>query len=144
MTITLLEFLAIVTSVAVIVAVVALVRLASRITRTARELEHATKRVAALTPNVQALLDNGEAALLELRALTRSTSQIATDVRAVTGEAHAATSHLVEILEGRAAGRYAAIIAGARAGLNVLRRVRSGNGSEATDQQIGARADLLL
>ena len=140
MTISLLEFVGILGLIALIVAVVAFVRLANRITRTARELEHATKRVAALTPNVQALLDNGEAGLVELRALTRTTSQIAGDLRAVTGEARAATAHLVGILEHRATGRYAAIIAGARAGLDVLRRVRGGNGSDSIEERVGISA----
>jgi len=140
MTISLLEFVGILTLIAVIIGVVAFVRLANRITRTAREMEHATKRVAALTPNVQALLDNGEAGLVELRALTRTTSQIAGDLRAVTGEARAVTAHLVSILESRATSRYGAIIAGARAGLDVLRHVRGRNGSDEIDERAGIPA----
>ena len=140
MTISLLEFVAIITLIAVIVAVVAFVRLANRITRTVRELEHATKRVAALTPNVQALLDNGEAGLAELRALTRTTSQIAGDLRSVSGEARAVTAHVMGLVESHGTTRYAAIISGARAGLDVLRRVRSGNGSETTDNRVGVPA----
>ncbi len=133
MTFTLLEVVAVAVGIAVIAGVIAFVQLSRRLAGTAREVEHAARRVTALAPSVQALFDNGEAEMRELRELTRKTSEIASDVQAVTGEASAATSHVVRALEGHVAGRYSALIAGARAGLDVLRHVR-GNGSDKADR----------
>jgi len=140
MTFTLLEVIAGITALAVVVGMVAFARLALRLTGTARAIEYTAQRVAALTPGMQSLLDNAHAELEELQSLTRKTSQIAGDVQAVTGEASAATTNLVRALEDRVVGRYAAIVAGARAGLDVLRRVR-GNGSQAIDREFHALAE---
>ena len=141
MTFTLLEVTAGITCVAVVVAVLSIVRLVRRLTGTAREIEHTARKFATLAHAVQSLIDDGHAELQELRSLTEKTSQIVGDVKAVTGEASAATTNLVRALESRVVGRYAAIIAGARAGFDVLRRARGGNGSEADERQIGALAD---
>jgi hypothetical protein len=141
MTFTLLEVLAGIACVAVVVGAVSFTRLARRLTGTAREIEYAARRVAALAPAVQSLIDDGHAELEELRSLTRKTSEIAGDVRAVTGEASVATANLVRALEGRIVDRYAAIVAGARAGLDILRHARSSNGSNTMEQEIDALAD---
>src|SRR5512145_87936 len=120
MTFTLLEVTAGITCVAVVVAALSIVRLVRRLTTTAREIEYAARKFATLAPAVQSLIDDGQAELQELRSLTEKTSQIAGDVQAVTGEASAATANLVRSFEDRVVGRYAAIIAGARAGLDVI------------------------
>jgi len=141
MTFTLLEVVAGITCVAVIAGVIAFARLTRRLSGTAREIEYAARRVSALTPAVESLIDDGRAQLEELQSLTHNTSQIVGDVQAVTGEASAATVNVVRLLEDRVVGRYAAIIAGTRAGLNVLRRARGGNGSETDERRIGVLAD---
>jgi hypothetical protein len=141
MTFTLFEVITGITCIAVIVGSVSLVRLTRRLSGTAREIEYAARRIAALAPGVQSLIDDGHAELEELRSLTRKTSEIAGDVQAVTGEASAATAGMVRAFENRVVNRYAAIIAGARAGIDVLRSVRRGNGTERHEQEIGAFAD---
>jgi hypothetical protein len=141
MTFTLFEVITGITCIAVIVGSVSLVRLTRRLSGTAREIEYAARRIAALAPGVQSLIDHGHAELEELRSLTRKTSEIAGDVQSVTGEASAATAGMVRAFENRVVNRYAAIIAGARAGIDVLRSVRRGNGTERHEQEIGAFAD---
>lgn len=141
MTFTLLEVVAGITCIGVVAGVIAFARLTHRLSGTAREIEYAARRISALTPAVQSLIDDGRAELEELRSLTHNASQIVGDVQTVTGEASAATVNAVRLLEDRVVGRYAAIIAGARAGLSVLRRARGGNGSETDERRIGALAD---
>jgi hypothetical protein len=59
--------------------------------------------------------------------MTRGASEIVGQVRTVTGEASTATLKAVRGIEHQLLDRYNAIVAGARAGLEVLKRVR-GNG----------------
>jgi hypothetical protein len=127
----------------VVAGVIAFARLVRRLMGTAREIEYAARRVSALTPAMESLIDDGHAELEELRSLTHKTLQIVGDVQTVTGEASAATANVVRLLEDRVVGRSAAIIAGARAGLVVLRRARGGNGSETDERKIGALADEI-
>jgi hypothetical protein len=129
MTFTLYEGLAVLATIGFATGLVAFVRLARQLQRSAAELEYTARRVSELTPAAQRFLANGESELEELRVLTQKTSQVAGHVTAVTGEASAATLHLLRGLEGHVVDRYGAIVAGTRAGLAMLKRAR-GNGDE--------------
>jgi dTDP-glucose pyrophosphorylase len=128
MTFSLLELVAVLAMMGLAVALVYFVKTTNQVRRTAAELEVTARRVSELTPGIQRLLSHGESELEELRLLTQRTSQVAGHVEAVTGEASAATVQLIRGLEGQVANRYGAVVAGARAGLALLKRVR-GNGS---------------
>ncbi len=132
MTFSLLEMIAVLATIGLVAGLVVFVQLARRLTRTAAELENAARRVNELAPVAQRLLAHGESELEELRAMTRTATQIADHVNAVTGEASTAALNLLRGFEGSIANRYGAIVAGARAGLAVLKRAR-GNGSHDGD-----------
>jgi hypothetical protein len=129
MTFTLLELVAVLATIGLAVAVVFFVHFAKQLTRTAAELENTARRVSELIPAAQRVLGSAESELEELRILTHKTSQVAGHVHAVTGEASAATVNLLRGLEGRFTNRYGALVAGARAGLAVIKGAR-GNGSD--------------
>ena len=129
MTFTLLELVAVLVTMGLAVALVYFVRTAKQVQRTAAELEVAARNVSELKPGIQRLLSHGESELEELRVLTRTTSEVAGHVHAVTDEASTATVQLIRGLEGQVVNRYSAIMAGARAGLALLKRTR-GNGSD--------------
>ncbi len=137
MTFTLFEIVATIVAVAVVAGAIAVVRLTRRLTSTAREIEYAARRITALAPVAQGVLERCEAELEDLRALTHTTSQLVGDVQKVSGEARAATAEFVRTLEGGVADRYGAIVASARAGLAALRRMRGGNGPDAVKRNPG-------
>lgn len=152
MTFTLLELVAVLVTMGLAVALVYFVKVAKQIRRTAAELEVTARRVSELTPGIQKLLSHGEAELEELRVLTKTTSEVAGHVHAVTGEASAATVQLIRGLEGQVVNRYGAmfdrygaIVAGARAGLALLKRTR-GNGSDedSSDAYDTANAERMV
>lgn len=132
MTFTILEVVAVLATIGLAVAVVFFVHFARQITRTAAEFENTARRVSELVPAAQRVLGNAESELEELRMLTHKTSQVAGHVHAVTGEASAATVNALRGFEGTFTNRYGAIVAGARAGLAVLKAVKraQGNGSD--------------
>lgn len=76
MSFTLLEIVAMIAAVAVIASAIGVTRVARRLTRTACEIEYAARRITALTPTAQGVLEHCEAELEDLRTLTRKTSQI--------------------------------------------------------------------
>ena len=116
-------------AVALVAGVLVLARLAGRIGRAADDVGVAARRVAELTPGARALMETGHEELQSLRLLTRTTAAVAKDVRAVSGTASAVTSTIVRGLERDLFDRYLAIFAGARAGIDMLRHFRDGNGS---------------
>jgi hypothetical protein len=129
MTFTLLELVAVLATIAFCVALVYFVRTMKQVRRTAQQIEDTARHVSGLAPGIQRLVTSGESQMEELRVLTRRASDIVGDVNAVTGEASAATRHLIRGFEGQVIDRYGAMVAGARAGLAILKRVR-GNGSD--------------
>ena len=122
---TVLETVAVLVAIGFAVGIVIFVRMAKQVRKTAAELEQTLRRVAELTPAAQRLIANGESELAELRRLTQQTSQVASHVNAITGEASAATLQLLRGLEHNVLDRASAIAAGARAGFAALRH---GNG----------------
>lgn len=137
MTFTLLEVVATIAMMAVVTGAIAVVRFTRRLTRTACEIEYTARRITALTPTAQGLLERCEVEMDELRALTRKTSQIVGDVQTVSGEARAATAEFARVLEGGVVNRYGALVASARAGLAAFRRMRGGNGPGAVNRNQG-------
>jgi len=126
---TLLEALIGVNTIALVVGVFVLARLATRVGQAADDVGLAARRVAELTPAARELIETGRDELVALRSLTRATAAVAEDVRAVSGQASVVTSHLLRGFDSEVIDRYRAIFAGARAGINILRRFRGGNGS---------------
>lgn len=116
-------------SLALVAGVLILARLTARIGRAADDVGLAARRVAELTPAARELIDTGRQELESLRLLTRTTTEVANDIRAVSGKASSVTSQLARGLESELFDRYRAVFAGARAGLGILSRLRGRNGS---------------
>jgi len=129
---TMLEALVGIIALALAIGVFVLVRLAARLGRAADDVGFAARRTGELMPAAHDLIDSAHSELKTLRSLTRSATDVADDVRAVTGHASAVTSHVLRGFESEVANRYMAIFAGLRAGVGVLRQVRGGNGSPAS------------
>ncbi|RPH64912.1 MAG: hypothetical protein EHM89_00475 [Acidobacteria bacterium] len=127
---TMLEIIVGIMALALLIGVVVLARLALRIGRAADEVGLAARRVAELAPAARGLIESAQSELQALRSLTGSTAQVVDHVRAVTGQASAIATQIMRGFE--VTNRYRAIFAGARAGFDVLRRFRSGNGSLAS------------
>jgi hypothetical protein len=126
---TLLETLMVVNAIALVAGVFVLARLSARIGQAADDVGLAARRIAELTPAARALIETGRDELEALRSLTSTTTAVAENVRAVSGQASAVTSHLLRGFESEVIDRYRAVFAGARAGIDMLRRFRGGNGS---------------
>lgn len=135
---TVLEMVAVLVAIGFAIGIVYFVRLTKQVRKTATELEQTLRRVAELTPAAQRLLANGESELEELRRLTQQTSQVASHVNAITGEASAATLQLIRGIEHNFLDRVSAVAAGARAGFAVLRH---GNGRYYDDDSSHAAED---
>ena len=127
---TMLEMIIGIVALALLIGVVVLARLAVRIGRAADEVGLAARRVAELAPAARGLIESTQLELQALRSFTGTTTQVVNDVRAVTGQASAMATQIMRGFE--VTNRYRAIFAGARAGFDVLRRFRSGNGSLAS------------
>ncbi len=128
---TLLEGIVGTIALTLVIGVFVLARLAVRLGRAADQVAFTTRRVGELVPAARDLIESGHSQLESLRSLTHSATDVADDVRAVTGRASAVTSQVLRAFESIVANRYLAIFAGARAGFDVLRRFRGGNGSRA-------------
>lgn len=129
---TLLEGIIGIVALALLIAVFSLTRLVVRIARAADQVGLAARRVGEVVPAARSLIESGHAELESLRLLTRSANGVANDVRAVTGPASAVTSKVLRGFESDVASRYFAVFAGARAGLDMIRQFRGGNGSVAS------------
>jgi predicted phage gp36 major capsid-like protein len=125
-----LEMIIGIIALALLFGVVVLARIAVRIGRAADELSLTARRVAELAPAAHGMIESAQSELQALRSLTGTTTRVVDDVQAVTGQASAIASQIMRGFE--LTNRYRAIFAGARAGFDVLRRFRSGNGSLAT------------
>ncbi len=131
---TLLEGMIGIIAVSLLIGMFVLARLAGRIGGAADSVGLAARRAAELAPAARGLIESGQAELTALRSITRTAAGVAQDVRAVTNQASAVGSEVLQGFESEVIGRYRAIFAGARAGFDVLRRLRGGNGSAETEQ----------
>jgi hypothetical protein len=126
---TTLEIVIGIIAIALFVAVIVLARLMRRIGRAADDVGLAARRLGELTPAARALLESSRGAMESVRLVTNTTAHVVEDVRAVSGQASAVTSHFLQGFDSEVIGRYRAVFAGARAGIDLLRHFRSGNGS---------------
>jgi hypothetical protein len=126
---TLLEGIVGTIALTLVIGVFVLARLAVRLGRAADQVAFTTRRVGELVPAARGLIESGHSQLESLRSLTHSATDVADDVRAVTGRASAVTSQVLRGFESVVANRYLAVFAGARAGFDALQRFRGGNGS---------------
>jgi hypothetical protein len=129
------EIVAVLATIGFLVGVIYFVKMARSVSRAAKETEYTVRRVSELTPAAQRFMATAESELDELRIMTRGASEIVGDVQTVTGEASAATLNLVRGIEHRVLDRYSAIVAGARAGLGILKRAR-GNGYDSDPDDV--------
>lgn len=130
---TLLEVILGVIAVALVAGMVVLGRLVAQLTvrvgKASDDVGLAARRIAELTPAALALMEKGQSTMTSLRSLANATTHVVEDVRTISGQASAVTTGLRQGLESEAMGRYRALFSGVRAGLDVLRRYRGGNGS---------------
>jgi hypothetical protein len=126
---TLLEGMIGIIAIALLIAVIVLTRLARRIGAAADDVGLAARRVAELAPAARGLIESGQAELTALRSISGTAEDVVDDVRAVTSQASYLTSRVLRGFESELIDRYRAIFAGARAGFDVLRQLRGGNGS---------------
>lgn len=110
---TLLEGMIGIIAISLLIGIVVLARLANRIGAAADSVGLAARRAAELAPAARGVVD---------------------DVRIVTSRASAVGSQVLQGFESEVIDRYRAIFAGARAGFDVLRRLRSGNGSAGAEE----------
>jgi hypothetical protein len=125
----LLEIAIGIVAITLLVAVLVLARLTRRVGQAADDIALAARRLTELTPAARTLIEAGRAELESLRSITGTTAHIVEDVRAVSGRANAVTSNILRGFESEVFARYRAVFAGARAGIDLLRHVRGGNGS---------------
>lgn len=141
---TLLEVILGVIAVALVAGMVVLGRLVAQLTvrvgRASDDVGLAARRIAELTPSAQALMEKGQSTMTSLRSLANSTTHVVEDVRAISGQASAVTTGLRRGLESEAMGRYRALFSGVRAGIDVLRWYRGGNGTRSGSHGGGSLA----
>jgi hypothetical protein len=121
-------------AISLLIGIFVLARLAGRIGAAADSVGLAARHVAELAPAARGLIESGQAELTALRSISRTAEGVADDVRAVTSQASAVSSQVLNGFESEVIDRYRAIFAGARAGFDVLRRFRGGSGSVEADE----------
>lgn len=124
------EIIMAVIALVLLIAVAFMVRLSLRIGRSADEVTRAVSRITELTPMARELIHSSHAEVEALRVLTKNTNGVVSDVRSVSAQASAVTSQLLQGLESEFIDRTRALFEGARAGVGVLRRRRSSNGTK--------------
>jgi len=134
MELTLLEGLIGVIAILLLIGIIVLARLAGRVGAAADSVGLAARRAAELAPAARCLIESGQAELALLRSISRTAAGVADDVRAVSSQTSAISSQVLQGLESEVIDRYRAIFAGARAGFDVLRRFRGGNGSVGVEE----------
>lgn len=116
-------------AISLLIGIFVLARLAGRVGKAADDVGLAARRVAELTPAARGLIESAQAELAALHSISRAASGAAEDVRAVTSGVSSVSTQILQGFESEVIDRYRAIFAGARAGFDVLRRFRGGNGS---------------
>jgi len=129
---TFFEMIMAVIAVALLIGVIVMTRLVGRIGRAADDVGLAARQVAELGPAAHKLIDAAHTELVSLHTFSRTATGVADDVRSVTNHASAVSSRILEGFESELVDRSRAIFAGARVGLEALRRFRNGNGSHGT------------
>lgn len=142
---TLLEGILAVIAIALVVGMIVLGRLVAQLTvrvgRASDDVGLAARRIAELAPSASALMEKGQTAVESLRSLASSTNHVVDDVRTISGSASAVTTGLRRGIESGTIDRYRALFSGVRAGFDVLRRYRGGNGSHETKSFVRNKLD---
>lgn len=122
MTFTLTEVLLLLITVMLLVLAGAAVVLGNRAATALSRFQETAERLNALEPQVRRVLESLEVELARVESLTAKTDRMADDVVTVTHESRRVALDLLRDLEEyRIPARYQAAVAGAKAGLSVLR-----------------------
>lgn len=141
MTFTLVEVLIGVMALAMMIGLTVFIRLAGQVVRMAYQVEQVSRAVAELTPSVQRVVDQGAVEIEKMRTITATAGQIVSEIHSVTEAASEVTTQFARGFGGQVT-RYRALLAGARAGFEVLRHARGNGGgvgaeNENSDPEIG-------
>jgi len=126
MTFSLADLLLLIIAVAAVISTIVLIRLANQLGRTSQEVEQLARHVNYMQPRIERLMEEAEAELVQIRGVTSSAKNIATDLELV---AENTRKTLLPALQGISAFseplRYvSAAMAGAKIGMKVLARRR--------------------
>lgn len=129
MTFSLVEVLLLLMTIGILILVVVLARTGHKLGSAIEGFEETTRRVNELEPQVRRVLEKLEGELDDLQRVTRRTEQVADHVAEVSDESRRVVLDLLHDLEElQLPERYRAAVAGAKAGLAVL-RAANGRGS---------------
>jgi uncharacterized protein YoxC len=129
MTFSLVEVLVLLMTIGVLILVVVLSRTGQKLGRAIESFEETTKRVNALEPQIRSVLEKLEGELDDLQKVTRQSQKVAADVAEVSDESRRVVLDVIHDLESlQLPERYRAAVAGAKAGLAVLRSASGRNG----------------
>lgn len=122
MTFSLVEVLLLLMTIGILILVVVLTRSGQKLGNAIEGFEETTRRVNGLEPQVRRVLEKLEEELDDLQRVTRRTEQVADHVAEVSDESRRVVLDLLHDLEElQLPERYRAAVAGAKAGLAVLR-----------------------
>ncbi len=122
MTFSLVEVLMLLITIGTVVLIIMLARMGQKIGSAAEGIEATSHRVNALEPDVRRLINKLEAQVDDLRRVTEQTERVATNVATVTDESRRVALDLIhEVEDLQLPERYRAAVAGAKAGIAVLR-----------------------
>ena len=129
MTFSLAEVLMLLLTIGGLILVVVLVRAGQKLGSAIEGFQETTRRVNGLEPQVRRVLEKLEEELDDLQRVTERTEQVAANVAEVSDESRRVVVDLIHDLEElQLPERYRAAVAGAKAGLAVLRAANRHNG----------------
>jgi len=129
MTFSLVEVLVLLMTIGVLILVIVLARTGQKLSSAIEGFEETTQRVNALEPQVRRVLEKLEGELDDLQRVTARTEQVAANVAEVSDESRRVVLDLIHDLEElQVPERYRAAVAGAKAGLAVLKAANRRNG----------------
>jgi len=122
MTFSLVEVLLLLTTIAVLVLVVILSKTGQKLGKATEQIEETARRANALEPQIRIVLKKLEDELDHLQSVTARTERVVANVAEVSDESRRVALDLVHDLEDlQLPQRYRAAVAGAKAGMEVLR-----------------------
>jgi uncharacterized protein YoxC len=126
MTLTLTEVLLIVIALCCVTILIVCVRFGARIARTAAEVDALSRYIDSIRPSIDRLLRDAELEMSELRQVTQRADRIAEDIQDISAGARQVTRSVFTQL--------AAVLTGAKVGLQVFQRRRSSRGFNGNGQ----------
>lgn len=122
MTFSLVEVLLLLMTIGILILTIVLARTGQKLGKASEGFEETTRRVNELEPQIRRVLAKLEGELDSLQRVTRRTEQVAGHVAEVSGESRRVVLDLLHDFEEiQLPERYRAAVAGAKAGLAVLR-----------------------